>query len=128
MSYTDLSAALIRAKERSGATDTDDAFLTELLIISAGRDPQGTTQYRPFFVAGKWLEQNLAAQTISEDQGTKFTGLAVPIDSLLRIQASIDAALSLEVPEGFEAIAPGCSTCGGGSRYRSRSLSTTLRP
>ena len=127
MPYEVLADALIRAKERSGATAVDDPYLTELLVISAGKDPNNVTQYRPFFVAAKWLEQNLSAQALSEADGVKFTGQATPIASLLALQASIDQALSLTIPPGMEAVVPGESG-GTATRYRSRSLSITTRP
>lgn len=104
MTYTTLVDALDRAKERSGAADVDDTYLTELLILSAGKAPDNTIHYRPFYVAAKWLEQNLASQQISEADGAKFTGQATPIASLLALQASYDSANELTIPKGFEAV------------------------
>lgn len=101
--YLDLLAALSRCKERSGATAQDDAFLTEMLTFSAGVDLSQQTHYRPFYVAAKYLEQSQSAQAISEDDGTKFTGLAKPIASLLALQAPYDVAQALTIPAGFEA-------------------------
>lgn len=104
MQYTTLADALLRAKERSGATEVDDIFLTELLVFSAGKAPDGVNHYRPFLVAARWLEQNRAQQAISEAEGAKFTGLATPIASLLQLQLAYDRANELTVPQGFEAI------------------------
>lgn len=105
MSYTNLAAALARAKERSGATSADDAYLTELLQLSAGADATGATHYRCFYVAAKWLEQNRAQQTLSEAKGgTKFTGLAKPIASLMQLQMAYDTAQGLTIPKGMEAV------------------------
>lgn len=125
MPYSDLSAALARAKERSGARASDDAYLTEILNISAGVDPQEVTQFRPYFVAAKFLEQNRSAQTLAKAKGgVEFTGLAKPIASLMALQASIDQALDLAIPAGFEAIAQSVSL----PRQGTRSLSTQARP
>ena len=110
--YTDLSAALARAKERSGATATDNDYLTEILNLSAGTDASNVTHYRPFFVAAKWLEQNRGQQALKKAKdGIEFTGLAKPIESLLALQASYDQAQGLTVPAGFEAAALDCVQC-----------------
>jgi len=104
MQYLVLSAALARAKERSGAASADDAYLTELLQLSAGRDPDNVVHYRPFLVGARWLEQNRAQQALSEADGAKFTGLLLPISSLLQLQAAYDKANNLTIPDGFEAL------------------------
>lgn len=110
MMYLDLPAALARAKERSGATAADDEYLTELLTLSAGTGASNVTHYRPFLVAARWMEQNRAQQALSEADGAKFTGYALPIASLLQIQAAYDQANDLTIPAGFEAEVPGQST------------------
>lgn len=132
--YTVLAEALARAKERSGAADTDNAYLTEILTLSAGT-AAGTTYYRPFYCAAKWLEQNLSAQTLKKArEGVEFTGLAKPIESLLALQAAYDKALGLTIPEGFEAVALDCLECPTSANsttqryYGSTSRPTTLRP
>ena len=102
--YIDLAASLARCKERSGATSTDDDYLTELLQLSAGKDASETTHYRPFLVAALWLQQNRSKQQISEAKGVKFTGLAGPIASLQKLQLAYDQANKLTIPEGFEAV------------------------
>ena len=104
MTYTDLAASLARCKERSKATSADDAYLTELLELSAGKDASETTHYRPFLVAALYLEQNQSKQQISEAKGVKFTGLVTPIASLLKLQLAYDQANKLTIPDGFEAI------------------------
>lgn len=121
--YTELSAALTRAKERSGATEADDEYLAELLELSAGTAPDGVTHYRPFVCAARWIEQNASAQTLLEAEGVKFTGLAKPIESLLQMQAAYDQALQLTVPPGFEVVqvAPA-------SRHSTRSHSPKILP
>jgi hypothetical protein len=100
--YTVKADALTRAKERSGATAVDEVFLNELLDLSAGA-VSGTTHYRPYYCAAKWIQQNRPQQTLSEADGAKFTGLAVPIESLLDLQYAYDTANRLTVPQGFEA-------------------------
>ena len=124
MSYTDLAAALSRAKERSGATAANDEFLTEILNLSAGKDAAGATHYRPMYVAADFLEQNRALQALDEAKGVKFTRQATTIASLRKLQASIDAALGLTVPPGFEALPSAAAS----RRYASRSLPTQVRP
>ena len=131
--YIDKPQALARTKERSGATDADDAYLNELLGMSAGVDAQQVTHYRPFYCAARWIEQNRTAQTLSEASGTKFTGLQKPIDSLLTLQRAYDQAQDLDVPKGFEAIPSDCDRCDQTgptsiNRYRPRSVTTIIAP
>ncbi|MEL7314823.1 MAG: hypothetical protein AAFN08_07720 [Cyanobacteria bacterium J06559_3] len=128
--YLLITDALARAKERSGASAADDAYLTELLTMSAGVDTETVTHYRPFYVAAKWLEQNQTAQTLTEADGAKFTGLAKPIESLLALQASYDSANDLSVPTGFEAAALDCVKCDGVAARRrgTRSFIPSVRP
>lgn len=125
MLYLTLEAALLRAKERAGISGTaEDAFLTELLQLSAGTDPEGTTHYRPFLVAARWLEQNQSAQAISKADGVEFTGLRTPIASLLNLQAGYDMACNLTVPDGM-----GATLANRSFRIQgSRSQPTQIRP
>lgn len=129
--YTVLAEALARAKERSGATSADDVYLTELLTLSAGKAPDAVTHYRPFYCAAKWMEQDKAKQALKKAGDVEFTGLAAPISSLVNLQASLDQALELTIPKGFEAIPPECQTCDNQKpqpRYRTQSHSTSSRP
>jgi hypothetical protein len=112
MVYTDLAACLNEVKTNPAtrgliAADYDD-YLTNQLTISAGLNATAETVYRPYFVAAKFLEQLRAKQEISEAKGVKFSGLALPIESLLTLQASLDramgASMGLIVPAGFEAV------------------------
>lgn len=127
--YASKPAALARAKERSGAGEADDAYLNELLLLSAAvtASDAETLIYRPFYVAAKFLEQDLARQALTEDEGTKFTLLWKPIKSLLAQQRGIDKALGLIVPPGQEAIDLECQDCGdqGGG---DRAIITRVRP
>lgn len=101
--FTDLQAALVRARERAAATSADDIFLTELLELSAGTSrATAETIYRPFYVAARYLQQSRRDQTIKQADGATFTGQAIPIASLLDLQRSLDE--SLLVPVGFEAL------------------------
>lgn len=121
--FLTLPAALARAKERcqGKATAADDGFLSELLEMSAGT-VAGVTHFRPYYVSARFLEQKQSAQSISEADGAKFTGLAKPIASLMQVQAAYDSAYALEIPPGFEAVQE------GPQRLRSRSVNYQLRP
>ena len=105
MSYATLAVALDRARERAAAKPSDDVFLTELLEMSAGkRLDNGKKEYRPYYVAARYLRQSRRDQTISAaEEGVKFTNQATPIADLLELQAALDQALS--VPAAFAAIA-----------------------
>ena len=123
MTYTDLAASLARCKERTGATSADDAYLTELLQLSAGKDATETTHYRPFLVAALWLEQAQSKQQLSEAKGVKFTGLAKPIASLKALQFAYDQSNKLSIPDGFETV-----TSQALPRFGTQSQSTQIRP
>lgn len=125
--YTVLSEALSRVKERSGATAADDAYLTELLVMSAGIDPNSVTHYRVFYCAAKWLEQSLGSQALTEADGVKFTGLAKPIASFLNMQAAYDTANQLTVPAGFEATSTAAVTARS-QRFGTRSNTPQVQP
>lgn len=92
--YSSLDNALARAKERSMAKPADESYLKELLQISFGTH-KTTNQiiYRPFYVAAKYLEQSRRDQILAEADGAKFTGLKVPIRSLLDLQQALDVDL-----------------------------------
>ena len=105
--FDDLENSLAELKNlpamRGRTTDADDQFLTALLELSAGVDPDNITRYRIYYVAARWLQQPGSIHVLEQaERGVRFTGLAVPIASLLGLQASTDAALNLSVPEGFE--------------------------
>jgi hypothetical protein len=101
--FTDLPSALARARERSAAKASDEAYLTELLHLSVGIHRQSReTVYRPFYVAARWLQQSRRDQSFKEADGAKFTGQVIPIESLLDLQRSLD--LDLDIPTGFQAV------------------------
>ncbi|MDX2215514.1 MAG: hypothetical protein SFY66_19780 [Oculatellaceae cyanobacterium bins.114] len=135
--YTTIPAALTEVKTNPatrGLIGAEyDSYLTNLLTLSAGKDAADVTQYRPFYVAAKLLEQLRSQQQISKADGAEFTGLAKPIESLLGTQIAFDKALGLTIPEGFEAVLPKCVTCEGQSsgairRFGTRSQTTQIRP
>lgn len=102
MPYTDRLAALARTKERCQAASLDDAYLLELLDMSAGKDAIAAVHYRPFFVAAKFLEQNPDLRDLSEADGAKFTLADPRIKSLYELQRNYDLANNLSIPKGFE--------------------------
>jgi hypothetical protein len=113
MIYTVLADALAFVKELTSITDRD-TILTQKLKASAGSlkadttiegTPltSGTTIYRFYYVAAKALQQDRRIQNIKQADGATFTGLAVPIDSLMDEQLALDTSLDLNVPSGFVA-------------------------
>lgn len=106
--YITLSAALAALKNLPAVRDlpvtADDDFLSSLLGLSAGVNSSGLTVYRIYYVAAKYLQQVRSQHILSEGDGAKFTGLAVPIASLFDLQSSEDFALGLIVSPGFEVV------------------------
>jgi hypothetical protein len=108
--YTDLGAALDRAKERcQRETAANDEYLEELLVMSAGVVPSltgaGVRHYRPFWVAARFIAQDPDIRDISEASGeAKFTLAQPRIDELMASQAAYDAAYGLIVPPGMQAV------------------------
>ena len=106
--YTSLPAALSALKNLPAVRDlpvaADDDFLNNILTVSAGVNPSGVTVFRVYYSAAKYLQQIRSQHILSEADGAKFTGLAVPIASLLDLQSSEDAAFGLIVPIGFEVV------------------------
>ncbi|MFH7241777.1 MAG: hypothetical protein ACHWZW_02900 [Spirulina sp.] len=144
MAYLEKSAALAAVLElpavRSLPTEPDHGFLDTLLIASAGRPratltrngvlfAQGTTVYRHYFVGARFLETLRSQHVLESGQGAKFTGLKVPIASLMALQNGDDLSLNLEVPHGYEAVAVTMAQSTGAKPFiASRSSTTTLRP
>ncbi|MEO1208868.1 MAG: hypothetical protein AAFX78_04920 [Cyanobacteria bacterium J06638_20] len=122
--YTDLAESLTRAKERAGADATADAYLTELLQMSAGT-VSGVMHYRVFYCAAKFIEQSRPDQTFSSVDGKDFTGQATPIRSLYDLQLAYDTKHDLTIPEGFEVPVELTSSR---TVYRGRSQHFTPRP
>lgn len=107
MTYSNLSDALIAIKHlpatRGFFSDADEEFLVQLLLASAAKSADGlVTYYRIYYVAAKFLQQPAKLHQVSEtDPGIKFTGMAVPIASLLDLQAAEDVANGWVVPLGY---------------------------
>lgn len=124
--YPTIQAALAEVKTNPATaglvTAEYDGYLTNLLTLSAGVMPTGETEYRPFYVAARLLEQLRSGQTLLSADGVVFTGLIKPIASLFAQQGAIDQALSLIVPPGFDVPLP------THRRYFTRSFSTQTRP
>lgn len=133
--YINLAASLERVREQTGVIDRDP-YITELLQLSAGTDPNIVTHYRVFLVSARILEQDLLRQTFKKADQAEFTLLAKPIESLIGMQIAYDTTLDLEVPPGFEAVLPDCVTCSGSSgsdgssraRYPARSYQPVYIP
>jgi hypothetical protein len=118
MQYLTIETALLRAKESSQAATSDEAYLTELLELSAAYtrlppvdpaiDPPLPVEplvkhYRPFFCAARLLAQNPDLRDLSEATGeAKFTLAQPRIDDLMGLQYAYDNANDLDVPPGFE--------------------------
>jgi len=121
MAHTDKAAALDAIKQLPAVRDlpveADVGFLNALLSASAGKVPTGgsadaeqtyaagATVYRHYYVGARFLETLRSQHVLSKGgSGIEFTGLAVPIGSLMALQQAIDLSLGLNVPIGFEAI------------------------
>jgi DNA topoisomerase IB len=149
MAYTDQAAALTGLKALNAVRDLplpeDDEFLNSLLVASSAKVgagggtegettyPAGTLIYRHYYVAGRFLEILRSQQSLSAAPGgAKFTNLVRPIASLFALQQGMDAALNLEVPEGYEPIMASEAEQTRKTRYGvfigSRSSDTSLLP
>lgn len=112
--YLLLNEGLARARERCQAEPTANAYLTELLTMSAGT-VGGVTHYRPFWVAARYLSQNPDIRDLSRAEGEAVFTLAQPrIDDLMAQQAAYDSAFNLTIPPGMGVPLP--SGSGGISR------------
>jgi hypothetical protein len=128
MAYLDQPQALAAIKElpavRSLPSAPDDQFLNDLLTASAGtvRSPgkirngvsylTGATVYRHYFVAARYLEILRSQHVLAKGSGAEFTGLKVPIASLMALQQGDDLSLDLEVPLGYEPVAVAAAGAG----------------
>lgn len=112
-----LPQAIAKAAVLADAPTAQDAeFMSDLMIASAGVIKDTTTViYRYYYVAARRLQTNLEAQAITEDSGTKLTGYALPIQTLLNLQLAIDTGVPLDVPVGFSAAQALNELCGCGS-------------
>jgi len=62
---------------------------------------QGTTYFRPYYVAARQLQRNRADQTLKKGDGAEFTNLFIMVQSFLEEQVALDAAYGLEVPSAY---------------------------
>jgi hypothetical protein len=110
MTFTSPTDALVALKNlpavRGLSASCDDEFLVQLLSDSAAKSTDGlTTYYRIYYVAAKFLQQPANLHQFKKaDPGIEFTGMAVPIASLLDLQASEDAANGWIVPFGYQVV------------------------
>lgn len=102
--FSDFDTVLAECRSKCGAVEDDDSYSTLIntLILSAGTDSSGTTQYRPYYCAALFLEQDPGTQAISSGDGLSYTGMKTAIVSLYQLQASVDKLLGLTLPPGFE--------------------------
>lgn len=148
MAYTDKALALAAVQNlpavRSLPVADDSQFLNDLLTASAGRVPAagairneevfagGALVYRHYFVAARYLETLRSQHILESGQGAKFTGLRVPIASLMSLQLADDLSLGLEVPLGYEAEVAIAEAGGGGATIKpfiaSRSSRSRILP
>lgn len=123
--YRDQAECLIRARERSDSAGTTeaDAFLTDVLKDSAGKDSAGTVFYRPYFVAAVAL--SVQTYRVERAPEAEFRVTDKLITALLAHQASIDRRYGLTVPPGMEATPEAVS--GRSAPRTSMSISTEAR-
>lgn len=88
----------------------DDALSANVEIYlrsSAAVDANDVTQYRPYWVIAKLMEQAPEHQQFSGADGVGFTGMSRPIQSYLDMQRGIDRKNSWVIPFGFEVLNAG---------------------
>ena len=100
MDYTDLTASTALVTEKTGGLAPAD--LGTLLAVSAGLK-DGTTFYRPYFVAAALLDTALHTRKLLKGEGAEFDKPSLTVLGLLDLQAAIDKAEGLVVPPGMEA-------------------------
>ncbi|PHJ69145.1 hypothetical protein VF14_03140 [Nostoc linckia z18] len=91
-------------------TNFDDAMAVNVEIYlreSAAVDANEVTQYRPYWVAAKLLEQAPQHQQLASADGVGFTGMVRPIESYLELQRGLDRKYGWAVPDGFTALGLG---------------------
>ena len=115
-----LAEAIAKVQTLADAqTPEDSEFVSDLLELSAGIDPDGVKVYRFYYVTARRLQTNLEIQALSSAEGgVKFTGQVRPIETYLQLQLGIDLSVPLTVPPGFTAVEALNDLCGceGGDR------------
>lgn len=111
--YTDLEQSKQLVSDLTRYTDTLTLTLIEQNLSDSAGTKDGTTYYRPYYVAARQLQRNRQDQTLeSAKGGVKFTGQAIPIKSLLEEQYALDLSLGLTVPVEYQADRALERTCG----------------
>lgn len=115
-----LAEAIAKVQTLADAqTPEDSEFVSDLLELSAGIDPDGVKVYRFYYVTARRLQTNLEIQALSSAEGgVKFTGQVRPIETYLQLQLGIDLSVPLTVGAGFTAVEALNDLCGceGGGR------------
>lgn len=120
--FLNMSLAVERVKERSNiSTPLQDAYIEELLNLSAGRTGEHSQVFRPYYVAAFILEQDVSRQQLTKAGDVQFTQFVTVIQSLRSLQSSFDVAYSLILPPGMAILSLDVNT------HSSPSATTTLR-
>ena len=105
--YKDLVACRALVVEKTQLPAASDLSL--LLTISAGKvvvdEEQTDVYYRPYYVAA--LQLKTRPNQLRQGDGATFLDPVEVIRMYLSTQKSIDQALGLDIPAGFEAIPQG---------------------
>lgn len=105
--YKDLTSCRALVVEKTQLPASSDLSL--LLTISAGKvvvdEEQTDTYYRPYYVAA--LRLMARPNPLRQGDGATFLDPTEVIKMYLSTQKSIDQALGLDIPLGFEAIPQG---------------------
>ena len=106
--YTNQAASKARIISRTELDETVVGEEIDYKLVDSAGTKDGTTYYRPLYVAAVMLMQSRPDQTVTAADGAKFFGsnkqwnLQPVIESMLREQRALDLALELEVPNGYD--------------------------
>lgn len=105
--FSDYQANLDLVKTLTGFDEAIAPNVEIYLQESAALDANQVTQFRPYWVIAKLLEQSPQHQQLSNADGVGFTGMVRPIESYLDIQRGLDRKYGWAVPAGFAALMVG---------------------
>lgn len=105
--FSDYQASFDLVKTLSNFDDAIAANVEIYLRESAAVNATNITQYRPYWVIAKLIEQAPEHQQFSGADGVGFTGMSRPIQSYLDIQRGIDRKNAWVIPFGFEVLNAG---------------------
>ncbi|AUB37414.1 hypothetical protein COO91_03359 [Nostoc flagelliforme CCNUN1] len=105
--FSDYQANLDLVKTLTGFDEAIAPNVEIYLQESAALDANQVTQFRPYWVIAKLLEQSSQHQQLSNADGVGFTGMVRPIESYLDIQRGLDRKYGWAVPAGFAALMVG---------------------